>query len=113
MEKRYTTSHEWVYRKDKKIAVVGLCDDFLAEIDEIVAFDFFALNQDVKKGEAVCILESTKAAIEVYAPLSGTVVAVNDNFLKDKSWLFKLKIKNLDEWNQLFDLEAYLEYCQT
>lgn len=79
----------WVeYKKD--IAIIGLTDDFFADLDEIVGIDF-AEKKKVKKGETLCVLESNKAAIDIDSPIDGKIIEVNSNFLKDRKWLVKMR----------------------
>jgi glycine cleavage system H protein len=95
-----TDSHEWI-KKDKDIATVGITKKASDEIGEIVYIELPKLGQSVKKGEEVVILESTKAAIDSYAPIDGFVVEVNEK-LKNRpelvnqdpegeGWLYKLQ----------------------
>ncbi len=94
-------SHEWI-KRDGKIATVGITKKASQEIGEIVYVDLPQVGQKIKKGEEVVVLESTKAAIDSYAPLSGEVIEVNE-LLKnrpelinidpeDGGWFYRIKI---------------------
>ncbi len=96
-----TDSHEWV-KRDNNIVTVGITKKASEEIGEIVYIELPKVGQKIKKGEEVVILESTKAAIDSYAPIDGTVIEVNEK-LKNKpelvnydpekeGWLYKLKM---------------------
>ncbi len=74
---RYTKDHEWVKQEGADV-IVGITDFAQSELGELVFVELPAIGKVVKKGEAVCVVESTKAASDVYSPVSGTVVAVND-----------------------------------
>ena len=71
-----TDSHEWV-RKDGSIATIGITKKASTELGEIVYVELPKVGQNVIKGDEIAVLESTKAAIDIYAPLSGRVVEVN------------------------------------
>lgn len=106
---RYTDSHEWV-SLDGKIGTVGITDYAQKELGEIVYIDLPKEGQVVKRGDVVCVLESTKAAVDVYAPLSGKIIQINQE-LKQKlpvsqgaiEWLFKIECSQLNEWDDLLD----------
>ncbi len=114
---RFTTSHEWVTLTGR-IATVGLTDFAQKELGEVVYIQLPKLNQQLTIGDEAAILESTKAAADTYAPLSGKVIAINDALLKspslintspeDKGWLFKLELTNAKEYDTLLTLDAYL-----
>lgn len=114
---RFTKSHEWV-RLEGNIATVGVTDFAQKELGEVVYVDLPKVGAMLKMGEEASVLESTKAATDSYAPVSGKVVAVNDlvaqtpqlinRSAEDKGWLFKLQISNQKEWNTLLSKDDYL-----
>jgi len=75
-ELKYTKDHEWI-RIDGDLAVVGITEFAQSELGEIVFCDLPAKGKSVKPGEALCVVESTKAASDVYAPISGKVAEAN------------------------------------
>src|SRR5579862_7182249 len=75
---KFTHSHEWI-RIDGKIGTVGITDHAKSELGEIVHVELPKVERSVKAGDEVCILESTKAAADIYSPVSGKIVAVNDS----------------------------------
>ncbi len=96
-----TETHEWIEVNDT-VATVGLEQKAVDEIGEIVFVELPKIGAQVQEGDEICVLESTKAAIDLYSPLSGTVVEVNET-LKDsvsllnsdsenKGWLYKLSV---------------------
>jgi len=119
---RFTKTHEWVCLEGA-IAVVGLTDHAQREITDIVFVEPPKLGRQVKAGEACCVIESVKAAFDVYAPVCGEVTAVNDAAAKDPAvvnrsphedgWLFKLKPAIPGELNRLMDWGAYQEFLKT
>ncbi len=113
---RYTKEHEWVKMKDD-IAVVGITDHAQAELTDIVFAELPEIGKELKKGEELCVVESVKSVSEIYAPLSGKVVKVNDKLDDspeiinespyDDGWLVELKISDKSEVSDLLDAESY------
>ena len=119
---RFTKTHEWVCLEGA-VAVVGVTDHAQHEITDIVFVEPPQVGRQVKAAEACCVVESVKAAFDIYAPVSGAVIAVNDAVAKDpavvnrspqeEGWLFKLKPANPGELNKLMDWAAYQQFLQT
>ena len=113
---RFTKTHEWAY-KDGEIAVVGISNHAQEEISDIVFVDLPKPGRVVNAGENCCVIESVKSASEIYAPVSGEIVAVNEALNADPAlvnrephaggWLFKIKMTNPAEYDNLLDLAAY------
>lgn len=118
---RYMKSHEWVVLQGDD-AQVGISDHAQSEITDVVFVDLPKLGRKVKQGEACCVVESVKAAFDIYAPVSGEVVAVNDAVVKDPAlvnrsahedgWLFKLKASKPDEAKTLMDHKQYQDFIK-
>lgn len=114
---KFTPTHEWVQVVDN-VATVGVTDHAQKELGEIVFVELPKLGKNVKAGEEAAVLESTKAAADVYSPVSGEIVAINTALnnaseLVNKSpeyqgWLFKVKLSNPQEVDQLLDQKGYL-----
>ena len=112
----YTKSHEWIKIKED-ITIVGITDHAQAELTDIVFVELPEIDKEVKKGEEICVVESVKSVSEIYAPLSGKVVKVNDKLEDspeiinespyDDGWLVELEISDKSEINDLLDAEAY------
>lgn len=81
---RYTDSHEWI-RFDGNQAVVGISYHAQEELGEIVYIEFPKIGKELKAGEEMAVIESTKAASDVYSPVAGTIVAVNEALKKTPS----------------------------
>ncbi len=115
---RYTKDHEWVRLEDGK-ARVGITDHAQKSLGDIVYVELPPLGKTVKKGERVATVESVKAVGEVFAPLSGKVVAVNEAAAKSpdlvnrdpygEGWLFVLEIADRAEIENLLTPEAYAD----
>ncbi len=114
----YTESDEWV-RVDGEIAVVGVTDYAQKKLKDIVGVELPEPGDEVSMGDQVAVIESVKAAADVYAPVSGEIVEVNEDLYdapetinKDpygEGWLFKIKITNKEELDKLLNHEAYVE----
>lgn len=108
--KKGKDSHEWII-VDGMIAMVGITAYAQKEIGEIVNVLLPILNKTIHAGEEVCVIESTKSAIDVYSPISGKIVAVNTALLADvallnrspekEGWLFKVESTDIKELEDL------------
>ena len=113
---KYTTEHEWVRVKDH-VARVGITDHAQHELTDIVFAELPEVGKDVKKGDELCVVESVKSVSEIYAPVSGKVIKINDALDDapetinaspyDDGWLVELEISNPDEVAQLLDAAGY------
>ena len=118
-ETRFTKEHEWI-RIDGDIAVVGITDYAQGQLGDIVYVELPAVGKTLKKGDEAAVVESVKAASEVYAPISGEVVAANDALgstpaLVNSSpagdgWFLKLRASDASELKDLMDEAAYKKY---
>ena len=113
---RYLITHEWAGKSEDEI-VVGISDYAQNTLSDIVYVELPEVGETFDKGDQICVVESVKAAGDVYAPFSGEIVAVND-LLDDepeivnadpfgKGWLVRIKPSNPDEWDTLMDVEEY------
>lgn len=113
---RFTESHEWV-KLNGSIATVGITAYAEKELGEIVAIELPKVGDKVKAKEEICVLESTKAAADVYAPVSGTVIAINEALKQDPTrinqhaetsgWLFQIEMTNPKEFDHLLSEKGY------
>jgi glycine cleavage system H protein len=115
-ELKYTKTHEWVRMEPDGIAAVGITDFAQEALGDIVFVEFPAIGAKVKAGDAIGVVESVKAASDIYAPVSGEIVAVNDGIPehweeinKDAfgAWLYRVKPSSPDELKALLDAAAY------
>jgi glycine cleavage system H protein len=115
---KYSESHEWI-KVDQDIGTVGITDHAQRELGEVVYIELPAVGKKVRAGEEVAVLESTKAAADIYAPVSGEIIEINQH-LNDFSekinqtpetegWLFKIKLSNPQELDGLIDWVRYLK----
>lgn len=113
---KYTASHEWI-DPDKSPALVGITDHAQNELSDVVYVELPAVGREVKAGEAVAVVESVKAASDIYAPADGTIAEINESLQGDpslvnsdpfgKGWLFKLTLKAGGIPSSLLDPVAY------
>ena len=80
---QYTSDHEWLRREDDGTVTIGITDHAQAALGDLVYVELPEVHQDVEAGSDMAVVESVKAASDVYAPISGTVVAVNDALSDD------------------------------
>lgn len=115
-ELRFTKDHEWIL-VEGDTATVGITNHAQEQLGDVVFVDLPAVGKQVTKGGEAAVVESVKAASEVYAPITGEVVAINGELSGDPSlvnraaetegWFMKLKIKNAGELSDLMDKAAY------
>ena len=113
---KYAASHEWINIEADGSITVGISDHAQAALGDIVFLELPEAGREVSREEAVAVVESVKAASDIYAPVSGTIIARNDAIadtpeaINDKpydSWLFKIKPSNLADVEGLLTAEAY------
>jgi len=112
----YTETHEWV-KLEGDIAFVGITDFAQSKLGDVVYVDLPEPGRIVKKGEKVCEIESVKTVADIYAPLSGEIVEVNDKLTESpeivnldpygEGWIFKLRIFDKKETDSLLTPERY------
>ena len=122
MTKYYSKSHEWAVIEGDE-ATVGVSAYAAKELGDITYVELPKMGSDVIVGDSVGVVESVKAASDVYSPLSGTVNAVNKNLEDDpglvsnspeeKGWMYKLENIDLDELEDLLSEEDYAKYLKT
>ena len=118
---RYTKDHEWV-RVEGDVAVIGITDYAQTQLGDVVYVELPQPGRRVEKGKEAAVVESVKAASEVYAPLTGEVVAVNDALSGEpgkinsdpqgEGWFLKLRIADAKELGELLDEAAYQAFVE-
>jgi glycine cleavage system H protein len=114
--KKYSESHEWI-ELEGNVGTVGVTDYAQKELGDIVYVELPKVDREVTKGNEVVVLESTKAAADVYTPVSGKILAVNTELLteaqkvnqspENEGWLFKIELTDPEELSGLMSLEEY------
>lgn len=116
---KYTRKHEWV-RPEGNTAVVGLTDYAQDKLGEIVFVELPDMGAEVEAGKSSAVIESVKAVADLYAPLAGTVIAVNEDLLDqpevinadpyESGWVYKIEIKDESQLDSLMDEAAYAKF---
>ena len=116
MEIRYTAEHEWV-AIEGKLATVGITDFAQRALGDLVFVQLPSVGSSMARGAVVAVVESVKAASDIFAPLTGSIVEVNPTTVTDPSlintdplgggWLFKVEWQNAEELTELLDEQAY------
>ena len=115
---RYAKSHEWL-DLDGESATVGITDYAQSSLGDIVFVDLPKLGQEIEAGSTFGSVESVKAVSDLYAPITGSVTAVNDalndapetiNTAANDTWLIKMTVKNDDEANALLSAQEYQQF---
>jgi glycine cleavage system H protein len=112
----YTETHEWIKREGENVRI-GISDHAQSELTDVVYVELPKMDRQANAKEAIAVVESVKAASDIYAPVKGTVVEVNKALEADpglinrepygQGWIFVLKIGNADDLKQLKSAEAY------
>jgi glycine cleavage system H protein len=119
MTRYFTQDHEWI-DVDGTSGVVGITDYAQSQLGDITYVDLPAAGTAVKKGDAPCVVDSVKAASDVYSPVSGTITAANDALgdapetvntdPETGGWLFRIDLSDVSELDGLMDQAAYDAY---
>ncbi|ASG67641.1 glycine cleavage system H protein [Francisella halioticida] len=117
----YTESNEWIEVKDN-IARVGIDDYSQNEFGEIVYVDLPEVGQEYSKNDEVCVVESVKTASDIYSPLSGQIVRVNEELVNNpklinescykNGWMFEIEINSSEELNDLLKPKDYKSHVE-
>lgn len=116
---KYTDSHEWIKQNDETNATVGITMFAKKELGEIVYLELPKVGTEVQAGDEVAVLESTKAAADIYSPVSGIITQVNTKVKDDlhllnqdpenQGWLFTIEMESKEQLDHLLNKDAYLE----
>ena len=122
MTSYFTKDHEWI-RIDGDVATVGITDYAQSQLGDVVYVELPEIGRALAKGDEAAVVESVKAASEVFAPVSGSVTEVNATLADEPGkinespeadgWFLKLKLTASDELAELMDEEAYKAFVET
>lgn len=114
---KYASSHEWVRADNGDVVTIGISDYAQKEMTEIVYVELPELGRQVAANEEVAVVESVKSASDIYSPVSGEIVEVNDGLTDnpatvnespfDDGWMFKIRLSNPSELEPLLDAAGY------
>mgnify|MGYP001819059090 FL=1 len=121
-ELKYAASHEWARLEEDGSVTIGISDHAQDALGDVVYVEHPEVGQQVAAQQEAGVVESVKAASDIYAPISGTVVAVNES-LEDTpelvnqdpygdGWFFRIEPDNASDLDDLLDAEAYSEVCE-
>ena len=119
---RYASSHEWVRLDDDGIATVGISDHAQGALGDIVFVELPEPGSTVIAKDEVAVVESVKAASDVYSPVSGEIVQINEELVDapetvnsvpyDGGWFYKIRLSDEQELDELMDADAYSDHCE-
>jgi glycine cleavage system H protein len=118
---RFTKDHEWV-RHDGDVAVIGITDYAQSQLGDVVYVELPEIGRQIEQGKEAAIVESVKAASEVYAPVSGEIVEINEALAADpakvnadpmgEGWFLKLRLADPNQLDALMDEAAYQHFVE-
>ena len=118
---KYASTHEWIGVSEEGLVTVGISDHAQEALGDIVFVELPEAGASVNSKEEVAVVESVKAASDIYSPLTGEVVEVNESLLDspetvnaspyELGWFFKIRMENEAELDDLMNSENYSEYC--
>ena len=118
---KYTKEHEWI-RVEDNTAYVGITDYAQSELGDIVFIELPKVGKSVNSQDEICVVESVKAASDIYAPIDGEIVEVNSNLETDAAiinqdaentgWRFKMKISNSTQYDDLMTEDEYKKFLE-
>ena len=122
MTVKYTPEHEWIQLEDHEAAVVGITLHAQDALGDVVFVDLPEVGRTYRKGEVAGVVESVKAAADVYMPIDGEVTEVNEDLRNDPStankdpmgggWFFKILIKDMAQFDVLMDEPEYVKFVK-
>ncbi len=119
---KFLSSHEWAKEEESSIVVIGISDYAQEQLGDIVFVELPELDSEVNQGDEIAVVESVKAASEIYSPVSGRIIDINSS-LEDspeiinsspfeEGWFFKLEATDKSELENLLSPEEYSEHCE-
>ena len=120
-EKKYTKDHEWV-SIDNGIATVGISNHAQESLGDIVFIELPLVGKSVNVKDEICVVESVKAASDIYAPIDGEIMEVNNSLEGDAAiinqdaenagWIFKMKVSNPSQYDELMTEDDYKNFLE-
>ena len=118
----YTESHEWVRLNDDGTVTIGITEHAQEQLGDLVFVESPEIDADVEAGDAIAVVESVKAASDIYSPVSGEVMEVNEalndepalvnSAAEGDGWMAKVKLSNPGELDDLMDAAGYEAFCK-
>lgn len=117
---RYTDSHEWVRIEDDNVVAMGITDYAQEKLGDIVSVELPRVGDEVEKGEPIGMIDSQKASSEVFAPVSGVVVEVNELLNDDaavinsdpyeEGWIVRIEVEEIEQIDDMMSADDYEEH---
>lgn len=121
-ELKYVTSHEWIRLEADGTVTVGITDFAQDQLGDVVFVELPEVGREVEKDEEIAVVESVKAASDIYAPLTGTIIGINEDLVDNpewvnedpygKAWFFKIQLANKADLEDLLDADDYAAACE-
>lgn len=122
MSIKYSEDHEWIDEKEDDLVVIGITDFAQEQLGDLVYVELPEVGDECSRGENISVIESVKAASDLVAPVSGSIIEVNSR-LEDEpeivtedsmgeGWFIKVKLSNPEELNDLMDEDAYNTFIE-
>jgi len=121
-ELKYVASHEWIRDEGEGVVTVGITDHAQELLGDVVFVELPEPGDDISAGDEAGVVESVKAASDIYAPLSGKVIAVNEELEEapelvnsdpyGDGWFFRIQLSDTEELEELLDADSYTEQCE-
>lgn len=118
---KYTASHEWIREEADGVITVGITDFAQESLGDVVFVELPEEGAEVAAGDSLAVVESVKAASDIYAPMAGTITEVNESLADspeqvnedpyENGWFFKIKVTDSSETEELMDAESYQDQC--
>ena len=122
VNKKFTKDHEWIENNDN-IGTVGITNNAQEQLGDVVFFELPEINKKIKRGDQVGVIESVKAASELYSPVSGEIIEINEELInnpglvnadpENTAWFMKIKMENPEELKDLMDTIQYNEMIKS
>jgi len=119
---KYIASHEWIRDEGNGVVTVGITDFAQEALGDIVFIELPEVGSEVNKDDSIAVVESVKAASDIYSPVSGEIVAINEELVDapeqaneepyDGAWFFKIKLSEESEMEALLSAEDYAAECE-
>lgn len=117
----YTEGHLWLHIDDDDIATVGITHFAQTQLGDVVFVELPELNSEISAGAEISVVESVKTASDIHAPVSGEVIAINDDLKDspeiintspyDKGWVLKIRMSDTSELEELLSATEYADHC--
>ncbi|OUW95326.1 MAG: glycine cleavage system protein H [Pelagibacteraceae bacterium TMED237] len=120
-DKKYTKDHEWI-TIENGVATVGISNHAQESLGDIVFIELPTIGKSVNAKDEICVIESVKAASDIYAPIDGVILEINNNLESDAAiinkdaensgWIFKMKVSNPIQYDELMSEDDYNKFLE-